>query len=269
MPHAVYKATINAPFKYVSALLVDKMEWPRKYVGVILHSKIMERGEGYLLREMYQPPPVDLTIKERIYRRDVAGGEEFVYEHIDNAAYSGTFRNVLTRVPGRNDQVELEYVMAWEPHPGTADKMSDDQAARNVANGVHHLKRLAENPAEVPDWVRAFYEVVDAMGSDEMAPMLAEDVVFRMGNNPELLGRDAVVAGSRAVTKLLQGLVHDYVSVDQVGDKTFVDCWVTYTKHDGSTFVLPFLTVFERRDALISSVRIFGDMSPLRHGWPA
>lgn len=268
MPHAAYKTTIDAPYDSVSRLLVDKMEWPRKYVGVILHSTILERGEGYLLREMYQPKPVDLTIKEKIYQREVPGGQEFVYEHVDNAAYTGTFRNVVTRVPGRDDQVELEYVMAWDPHPGTDDRLSDEQAARNAKNGVHHIKRLAEEPAQVPDWVRAFYDVVDAMGSDEMAPLLTDDVTFRMGNNPEVLGREAVIAGSRGVTKMFQGLAHDYVAVDQVGGKSFVDCWVTYTLFDESTFVLPFLTVFERRDDLISSIRIFGDMSPLRHGWP-
>lgn len=269
MPHAAYKAIIDAPYERVSELLVDKMEWPRKYVGVILHSTVLERGEGYLLREMYQPRPVDLTIKEKIYHREVPGGQEFVYEHLDNAAYTGTFRNVVTRVPGRDDRVELEYQMAWEPHPGTADRLSDEQAALNVKNGVHHIKRLAEHPADVPDWVRAFYEVVDSMGSDAMAPLVSDDVVFRMGNNPEVLGRDAVVAGSRAVTTMFAGLVHDYVAVHEVHGKTFVDCWVTYTMFDDSTFVLPFLTVFERRDGLIASIRIYGDVSPLRHGWPA
>jgi hypothetical protein len=268
MPHVSYKTIVNAPYERVSALLVDKMDWPKKYVGGILYSTILERGDGFLIREMYQPPPVDLRIKEKIYYRDVPGGEEFVYEHIDNPTYTGTFRNVLTRVEGSDDKVELEYVQAWDPRPGMAEKFSDDEANRNVESAVNHLKELAENPVDVPDWVRAFYEVVDSMGSDAMAPLLADNVKFRMGNGPEVLGRDNVIAGSRGITKMFAGIKHDYVSVNEVDGRTFVDCWVTYTMLDDKTYVLPFLTIFERPRGDITSVKIFGDMSPLKHGWP-
>jgi hypothetical protein len=268
MPHASYKTTIEAPYEKVSALLVDKMEWPKKYVGVILFSRILERGEDYLVREMYQPPPVDLMIKEKIYLREIDGGQEFVYEHIDNATYTGTMTNVLTRGPGDNARVELEYIQDWTPHAGLTDKISDEDASRNMKNSVDHMKHLAEQPVEVPDFVREFYEVVDSMGSDAMTPLLSENVKFRMGNGPEVLGRDAVVAGSRQVTKMFAGLSHDYVSVNEAQGRTFVDCWVTYTMFDDKTYVLPFLTIFERDGDLISSVKVYGDMSPLQHGWP-
>jgi len=269
MPQASYKTTIDATYDHVSALLVDKMEWPKKYVGGILYSSILERGEGFLMREMYQPPPVDLRITEKIYFHDVPDGQEFVYEHVDNPTYTGTFRNIVTRIPGTTDKVELEYVQSWDPKAGQAEKFTDDEAQRNVENAVEHLKHLAESPVEVPDWVRAFYAVVDAMGSDEMAPLLADNVKFRMANGPEILGRDTVVAGSRGITKMFAGIKHDYVSVDEVNGKTFVDCWVTYEMFDGKAYVLPFMTVFERPNGEITNVRIFGDMSPLKHGWPA
>ena len=269
MPHVSYKTIVHAPYETVSELLVDKMEWPRKYVGGILYSNILERGDGFLMREMYQPPPVDLRIEEKIYFHDVPGGEEFVYEHVDNPTYTGTFRNILTRIDGSTDKVELEYVQAWDPKPGQTEKFTDDDANRNIQNAVNHLKKMAENPVDVPDWVRAFYVVVDGLGSDEMAPLLADDVQFRMANGPVVLGRDSVVNGSRRITTMFAGIKHDYVSVDQVNGKTFVDCWVTYTMFDKSTYVLPFMTVFERPAGLITSVRIFGDISPMRHGWPA
>jgi ABC-type uncharacterized transport system auxiliary subunit len=34
------------------------------------------------------------------------------------------------------------------------------------------------------------------------------------------------------------------------------------------TYVLPFMTVFERPHGEVTSVKIVGDMSPLKHGWP-
>ena len=269
MPHASYKAIVEAPYERVSALLIDKMEWPKKYVGAILYSSVLERGDGYIIREMYQPKPVDLIVREKISRHDIMGGQEFVYEHINNASYSGTFRNVLTRVPGDDSKVEVEYIMSWDPHPGTADKISDDAARANIEHGVNHLKALAENEVEVPDWIRAFYGVVDSMGSDAMAPLLADKATFRMGNGPVVVGRDNVVAGSRDVTKMFAGIRHDYVAVHQSGTSTFVDCWVTYTMFDDTTYVLPSLTVFDRVNDEITDVKIFVDLSPLRHGWPA
>lgn len=268
MPHARFSTTIDAPYERVLDLLVDKMEQPKKYVGTILHSTVLERGPDHLLREMYQPAPVELTIRERICRRPVEGGEEVVYEHVDNAAYTGTFRNILLRVPGRDDRAELEYAMDWQPHPGTADKMSDEQARRTVQAGVAHLKHLAEHPPVVPTWVREFFAVVDSLDGDAFGPLLTEDVTFRMGNGPVVSGRDAVVAGNRRITGMFKELEHSYVSVDQSNGRTFVDSWVRYRTLDDAEFVLPFMTVFQRRDDHISSVAIYGDPSPLRYGWP-
>lgn len=269
MPHTSYKTTIQAPYERVYELLLDKMDWPRKYVGVISHSSVLERGDGYTIREMYQPQPVGLTIKEKIYHHDIDGGHEFVYEHVDNASYTGTFRNVLTRLPGDDSAVELEYVQAWDAHPGTADPISDGDAERAISNGVEHLKALAEHPVVVPHWVRAFFDAVDSMDAEALRPLLAPDVTFRMGNAPEVLGSDAVVAGSKRVASMFEAMTHDYVAVNEDAGRTFAECWVTYWMLDGSIYLLPFMTVLERKGDLISGVRIFGDLSPLRDGWPS
>src|ERR1700693_242465 len=100
MPYAKDKTEIDAPYERVLELLIDKAEKPRKYVPVVLHSKTLERGEGYILREMCQPQPSPLTIREKIYEREIPGGKEFIYEQLNNSDYTGLFHNVLTRVPG-------------------------------------------------------------------------------------------------------------------------------------------------------------------------
>jgi len=168
MPSAQYKTTIDAPYERVYAMLVDKVERPRIYVGAVMYSSILEHGDGYVIREMYQPLPVDLTIKERIYDQAVRAGRDFVFEYVDNARYTGSFHNILTRVEGREDQVELAYIMDWRPQPGTQDPMSQDVAQAMVRNGVNHMKELAENPVEVPTWVRTFFDAVDSMDPDAL-----------------------------------------------------------------------------------------------------
>lgn len=269
MPDVRYRTTIDASFHQVAELLADKVEKPRKYIGGIVHSTILERGEDYVLREYVQGFPTQLTVRERITEHDVPGGRDYVFAHVDNAAYTGAFHNVLTRVEGQDDQVELEYHMDWQPRPGTHEEMPDEVARQIVTSGVEHMKRLAEHPVEVPEWVREFFDAVDSLKVEAMEPLLADNCRFRLGNGAEVVGKAAVLDANRGVTKVFSGLQHDYVSVDVTadGNRAYADCFVDYTTLAGGRYLIPFLTRLERTDGKISSVAAYGDASPIRHGW--
>ena len=267
MPYAKFKTTINAPYERVLELLIDKAEKPRKYVPVVLHSDTVERGDGYIIREMFQPQPVPLTTKERIYERDIPEGKEFLYEQLNNSDYTGRFHNMLTRVPGDTTRSQLEYIMDWKPHAGGAEKMSTETAQAMVEHGVMFLKRIAENPVVVPSLVRAYFEAVDSMKPDAMAPLLSKDCKFRIGNQTELSGADKIVHMSREVLQLFSSIKHDYVDVVSIGNRTYAETHVEYLLASKKLYILPFITVFEHRDNLLTSVKIYGDMSPLKHGW--
>ncbi len=267
MPKAHYKATINTTFDRLAELLADKVEKPRKYVGAVQHSSILERGDGYVIREMFQPVPVELTIREKIYEKAVPGGRDYIFEHMDNARYTGVFHNIVTRVDGHDDQVELEYVMDWRPHPGTEDEIDQDTAQKMVRRGVEHMKQIAEETVDVPDWVREFFDAADSMNAEALEPLLSDDCRFRVGNNPEVVGKDNVLEASRGVTKVFSAMQHDYIEVFSAEDRAYADCFVDYTTIDGRKFLIPFLTILRRKNGKISSVAAYGDMSPLRHGW--
>ena len=267
MPTARYKTTIDASFHDVAELLSDKVEKPRKYIGGIVHSTILERGDGYVLREYLQGFPTQLTVRERITEQEVPGGRDYVFAHVDNAAYTGAFHNVLTRVEGTDDQVELVYHMDWQPRVGTRDEMPDAVAQQIVTSGVEHMKRLAEHPVDVPGWVREFFDVVDSMKPDALEPLLSHDCRFRLGNNAEVVGRAAVIEANRGVAKVFSALQHDYVEVHADGNRAYADCFVDYTTLSGRKYLIPFLTRLERTDGKISSVAAYGDASPVRHGW--
>lgn len=267
MPHASFKVTVNAPYDRVSDLLVDKMENPKKYVGTIQKSKVLERGDGFIIREMYEPKPADLTIREKIFRREIPGGEEFVYQHINNARYTGEFHNLLMRIPGRADACELEYIMDWTPHPGTKDSIDAETASRMVAMGVNHFKELAEHPPQVPAFVGAFYAAVDSLKAEAMAPLLSDNVRFRIASHSDLVGKQRVIELNRIVMAGWTSIKHHFLGVYQDKGKTFVECFVEYKLKDGSEYMLPFLSVFEREGEKISNVKVFGDLSPLQHGW--
>jgi ketosteroid isomerase-like protein len=267
MPHAKYKTIIAASFDRVVAILADKVERPRKYIGSVVRSEILERGDGYVLREMYQSIPAELVIKERISENEIPGGRDFVFEFIDSPRYTGAFHNRLTRVEGRDDQAELEYEMDWIAAPGTADPLSPETAETMVRNGVDHLKDLAENPVSVPDWVRTFFDIVDSMDADALGRLLSDDCRFRVGNGGEIIGRDNIVEASRRLTKLFASIEHHHVDARSDGHRAYADCFVEYTAHDGRTYLVPFLTILERTNGEISAVLAYGDMSPVRYGW--
>jgi hypothetical protein len=267
MPYAKYKTAINAPYERVLELLIDKAEKPRKYVPVVLHSKTLERGEGYILREMFQPQPTPLTIREKIYEREIPGGKEFLYEQLNNSDYTGLFHNVLTRVPGDANRSELEYIMDWKPHGGGAEKMSTEVAQAMVERGVQFLKAMAENPVAVPEIVRKFFIAVDSMIPEAIASLMTKDCKFRVGNQTETVGVDNIVKTSREVMKRFSAIKHDYVAVASIGNRHYVETYVEYLLPTKEIFILPFLTVFEHRDNLLTNIKIFGDMSPLKYGW--
>jgi hypothetical protein len=266
MPYAKYKTVINAPYERVSQLLVDKVERPKKYVAGVLYSEILERGDDYVVRQMYAPKPVPMTIKEKIYQQDIPSGRNYIYEHMNNADYTGTFQNRLTRVPGRSDQVELEYIMDWKPHEGKTDKLAAP-APGMVERGVKHMKELAERVITVPELPRRFYAAIDALSSDEFPSLLAADCKFRIGNQPEISGLQAILEVNKEVMKQFEAMHHDFESVMCEGNRIILECWVEYRLVNKSMYLLPFMTLFEHKDGKITNIRIFGDMSPLKHGW--
>ena len=268
MPYASSKIRIDAPYQRVLDLLIDKQELPKKYVGGLQWSKVLERGDGYIIREMYEPAPADLLIREKIYHHPVEGGEEFIYEHLNNARYTGVFRNILSRLDGSDEAVEVEYVMDWKPHAGTEEQLATDKAQAMVDGAVKHLKQLAEDRVDPPAIVSDFFRTVDAMDFEAMRALFTEDVRFRMGSHPEVLGRDRVVESNSKVRDIFQSLKHHFVSVHSSAGRHFVECWVEYLMYDGKDYLLPFLTVIEERDDRIASVKVFGDLAPLTHGWP-
>jgi hypothetical protein len=266
MPYAKYQTVINAPFERVTQLLIDKIDHPKKYVAGVLYSDILERGADFVIRQMYAPKPVPMTIKEKIYRKEIPGGYSFIYEHMNNADYTGTFENRLTRLAGRPDQVELEYIMDWKPHQGKVDRLSE-RAPGMVQRGVLHMKELAEREVKVPELPRRFFAAIDALSAEEFPQLLASDCKFRIGNMPEINGLEAILEANSAVMKQFEAMRHDFESVACEGNRIYVESWVEYRLVNKSTYLLPFMTLFEHKDNKITSIRIFGDMSPLKRGW--
>jgi SnoaL-like domain len=119
------------------------------------------------------------------------------------------------------------------------------------------------NPVVVPSLLRAYFEAVDSMKPGALAPLLAKDCKFRFGNQTEISGADEIVHMCGQVLQAFSSIKHDYVDVMSIGNRIYAETYVNYVLDPNRSYVLPFISVIEHRDNLLTSIKIYGDMSPI------
>ena len=105
------------------------------------------------------------------------------------------------------------------------------------------------------------------MRPDALAPLLSTECQFRFGNQITLSGADEIIHMTSQVLKLFSSVKHDYVDVVSIGNRIYAETYVEYVLASNKRYILPFISVFEHRGNLLTSVKIYGDISPTRHGW--
>lgn len=112
-------------------------------------------------------------------------------------------------------------------------------------------------------WFSDFYASIDAMRLDEFAAGLAPDVKFVVGNNPAMTGREAAKQGIGHFFSTIAGLKHHMVNVAESNGLTFLEANVEYLRKDGRSVTVPTVTVLERSGDLVTSLRIYFDVTPV------
>lgn len=126
------------------------------------------------------------------------------------------------------------------------------------------MKEQELPPPRVPAWVRGFYAAVDSFDLNRHMAVLTDDVQMTFGNNPTMVGHDAVRAGIEAFFRTIAGLQHRFRNVWEHGNEAIVEADVDYTRKDGRVVTIPALTVLRRRGNLIDNIRVYVDHEPLR-----
>lgn len=112
-------------------------------------------------------------------------------------------------------------------------------------------------------WWQDLYSDIDNQRIDSMGARLAEDIVFTMGGNPPVEGRDAVVAGQIEFFKSMRSLSHKFVNTWEADGSTLLESVVTYVRHDGRAVEVPGLSILTRRGELVDNIRVYIDLAPL------
>ena len=110
----------------------------------------------------------------------------------------------------------------------------------------------------VPDWLGRHYDAVDGARLDEYLADFDEDAEIRFGAGPVVRGKPDVRA-ALAAGHARHAMRHEFLHVWEAGTTTLAEFEVTYTYPDGRVETVPALTVLERRDGLITSMRVYVD----------
>lgn len=120
-----------------------------------------------------------------------------------------------------------------------------------------------------PDLTEMF-NVIDRMSAEGFVSYLADDVVFRFGNAPELAGKDNVLAGIKVFFSHIAGLNHFLLEKWSEGNTSILRFDTQYTKFDQSLVLIPCCAVIRFNQLrMIDDYRIYADITPLYTETPA
>ncbi len=114
--------------------------------------------------------------------------------------------------------------------------------------------------------MQALFQTIDNQDSEAFAQWLAEDASFRFGNQPAVVGRDAIRDYVQGFFASLQALSHQLEQQWTTADGVVCHGQVTYTRHDGSLLTVPFCNVLNMTDGKVHEYLIFADTSALYAG---
>ncbi|AEY85502.1 hypothetical protein SHJG_0222 [Streptomyces hygroscopicus subsp. jinggangensis 5008] len=112
-------------------------------------------------------------------------------------------------------------------------------------------------------WLTDFYSKVDELDADHVAERFHPDAVMQFATDAPHEGREAIRTGLSSFFTILSSMKHTFHRVWQAGDTVLLEATVTYHMRDGRTLPIPVVTIIERRDGPISSLRVFIDRAPM------
>ena len=113
------------------------------------------------------------------------------------------------------------------------------------------------------DKIESLFNDIDSMDADKFASYLDDDVSFRFGNAPVVVGKRAVRDAVDGFFKSIKGITHKKLRMWLHPDSILYQGIVTYTRLDNSQVTLPYLNLFFLNGDKIKEYLIYIDINPL------
>jgi ketosteroid isomerase-like protein len=113
------------------------------------------------------------------------------------------------------------------------------------------------------EYASEVYKAVDSKDEQRMASFLTENCTFVYANSEPVVGRANIAEVSKNFMALIADIKHQLLAVWAVDDVIVSRLEVTYTRKDGSTLIVPAVTIWRIRNKQIDEYRIYIDVAPL------
>ena len=113
------------------------------------------------------------------------------------------------------------------------------------------------------DKINELFRAIDSMDADRFITFLTEDAQFKFGNNPKVIGKDAVKEAVKEFFSSIKGLSHEVINTWSHPDTIICQGEVTYTRKNDSKVTIPFVNIFGIKENLVKDYLIYIDIAPL------
>jgi ketosteroid isomerase-like protein len=112
-----------------------------------------------------------------------------------------------------------------------------------------------------------YLTVLDTKDVVAYAAFLADDVSIQFGNALAVTGKQAVVGMLGGYWQSFKSIEHDLTNIYGTDKAYVLEALNHYERHDGKKVTIRAVAFTDKnKDGLVTSVRIFGDTSPLFEG---
>lgn len=137
------RTIVHAQWETLWSLLLDRIENPQRYQPLVVHSKVIDRSDKWVIREMKMQ---DMFIRERITLDDV---EKAIHsELLEHPQYEGTIITRLVPTSTQNPMapVHLETVFKLEHKsvPLGGGVITDKEMTTALNDEMELIKKKAE-----------------------------------------------------------------------------------------------------------------------------
>lgn len=109
---------------------------------------------------------------------------------------------------------------------------------------------------EVPEWVREMYARVDAKQVDEYIGLFDPDAQLRFAAGPVVRGAETIRDTLKRADEGHE-MQHRFLNCWELEDTTILEFEVDYRYADGRSVTFPAMTVLERSNGAITSMRVY------------
>lgn len=113
------------------------------------------------------------------------------------------------------------------------------------------------------DWVKQYFDDVDAMDMDAFLAHHTDDAVVEFANNPPAKGWDEIRGAIGGLWGAIGGLRHDRRNLWSVHGGAVQEAVCTYTTKGGTEVPIAVTSILHRDGDKVDNLRIYIDMAPL------